>query len=140
MNVNEIMIFPVITVICYLLIEGVKMCICKERKMMKILPVLSAMIGAVLGIIVYVFVPEMVMGASFANSILAGIISGLCATGSNQLIKHVIQFTKINSIDIEMCADDTEDVDEYKPFPCDVNDACNRIDCKDCPFNNENEK
>lgn len=87
MNVQELGIASVaaITVICYLL--GMA---CKASEVVRdtLIPSIMGLSGAVLGIIAYVTkMPEMA-DMNVLTAIAVGIVSGLAATGVNQIFKQ----------------------------------------------------
>ena len=139
MIVNEIVTLPVISVLCYLIIESIKVFINKNSKVMKLLPIISAFTGAILGVLVHLLEPESITSVNVTEAILIVIISGLGATGSNQLFKHIVEFIKKESTTNEDRQIDDTSNEDYNPFPCIARDACNRVNCIDCPFM-QNEK
>ena len=78
----ELVIIPTILVISYLITEIFKLFVKK-----KYLPVISGLTGAILGVIAYFITPSMIESSNLLTAIAIGIISGLGATGSNQLLK-----------------------------------------------------
>lgn len=134
MIVDEIITLPVISALCYLIIEGIKVFINKNGKVMKLLPIISALIGAILGVLIHLLEPESITSGNVVEAILIGLISGLGATGSNQLFKHIVEFLRKESITIKNTQIDDTSKEDYNPFPCIAKDACNRVNCIDCPF------
>lgn len=89
MNLDFIGI-PIIIIICYMVGEIYKVVFKKNTKTYKLIPILVAFIGGVLGIIIYFTSPEVLLNArNIYNAILVGIISGFSATGTNQIIKQI---------------------------------------------------
>lgn len=72
-----------ITVICYLIIEIMKTTSLNR----KWLPVISAIIGGVLGIVAMKIMPSY-PATDYLNAIAIGIVSGFAATGVNQVGKQ----------------------------------------------------
>ena len=138
-NLNEIITLPIISILCYLVVEGAKMFTNKNSKVKKLLPIISAFTGAILGILIYLYMPENIPSDNVVGAALIGIISGLGATGSNQLIKHVVEFISKGTVEIVSNQTNEIDDDKYDPFPCISRDACNRVNCIDCPVM-QNEK
>ena len=75
-----------ITVICYLAVEAIKATNLDNKWM----PVISGLLGAILGV-VGMFVMADFPAADIISAIAVGIVSGLAATGANQIYK---QFSK----------------------------------------------
>ena len=80
----ELIIIPTLTVICYLITEVFKLFVKK-----KYLPVISGITGAILGVIAYFITPTLIENTNILTSVSIGIVSGLAATGSNQIIKQI---------------------------------------------------
>ena len=79
---------PVITVIAYMLCEVYKT-IFKSDNYKRIIPMVSAMIGAVMGVVIYITTPEVISCENIWDAFLIGCISGAGATGTNQMIKQL---------------------------------------------------
>jgi O-antigen/teichoic acid export membrane protein len=73
-----------ITVICYLIIEILK----TTRLNRKWLPVISGLLGGALGVLAMYIMPSY-PASDFLNAIAIGIVSGLAATGANQVGKQL---------------------------------------------------
>ena len=73
-----------ITVICYLVAQGVK----STKLDNKWLPVICGGGGAVLGFLGQMLVPNFPAGDAI-TSLAVGVVSGLAATGSHQLMKQL---------------------------------------------------
>lgn len=82
MDLNIIAIPPLV-MICYLMGVFIKTSTIDN----KWIPVCCMIVGALLGIISYKFVPALI-GADILTSVATGIMSGLTSTGVNQLIKQ----------------------------------------------------
>ena len=80
----ELVVIPTILVISYFVTEFFKLFVKK-----KYLPVVSGLTGAILGVIAYFLTPNLIDNTNLLTSIAIGIISGLGATGSNQVIKQL---------------------------------------------------
>ena len=80
----KLLSIPTIMVISYLVTEIFKLFIKK-----KYLPVISGITGAVLGVVAYFLTPSIIGNTNLLTAIAIGIISGLGATGSNQLVKQI---------------------------------------------------
>lgn len=86
MNINDLGIaaIPVITVICFLVAEGVKATPLDN----KWLPIICGSIGGILGIVAMSVMPEF-PGTDYLTSFAIGIVSGLAATGAHQIYKQL---------------------------------------------------
>ena len=73
-----------ITVICYLAVEAIKATSIDNKWM----PVISGVLGAILGV-VGMFVMADFPAADIISAIAVGIVSGLAATGANQIYKQL---------------------------------------------------
>ena len=73
-----------ITVICYLIAEGVKATAIEN----KWLPVICGVFGAVLGVVAFFIMPGF-PGEDILTSVAIGIVSGFAATGVHQLGKQI---------------------------------------------------
>lgn len=80
----DLISIPTIMVISYLITEIFKLFIKK-----KYLPVVAGISGLILGIISFYLVPELIGNTNLLTSIAIGIVSGLAATGSNQILKQI---------------------------------------------------
>ena len=80
----DLISIPTIMVISYLITEIFKLFI-----KTKYLPVVAGVSGLILGIISFYLVPELIGNTNLLTSIAIGIVSGLAATGSNQILKQI---------------------------------------------------
>lgn len=84
---TEFVAFPAIVVICYL--AGI---ICKtigSEKLDKFIPVICGILGAILGVVMYLTIPNFIPADNWAIAVAIGIVSGLSATGANQVYKQI---------------------------------------------------
>lgn len=84
MEIGNIANVAAITVICYLLAMGVK----ATRLDNKYIPVICGVMGCILGIAGMFIIPEYPAG-DVLNAAAVGIVSGLAATGVNQIYKQL---------------------------------------------------
>jgi len=84
---SEFVAFPAIVVICYLVGIGIKTI--GSEKLDKFIPVICGVFGAVLGITMFYTIPNFIPADNWANAIAIGIVSGLSATGVNQIWKQL---------------------------------------------------
>jgi hypothetical protein len=80
----EIIGIPAIVVISYMITETFKMYINK-----KYLPIVAGISGGMLGVLSFVLQIDIMPATDIVSALAIGIISGLAATGSNQIIKQI---------------------------------------------------
>lgn len=81
---------PIIVVCCYVLGELYKLVFRKKTQAYKFIPITMCVIGGMLGIIMFYTEPTMVFDADNAWVALGiGMVSGVSATGTNQIIKQL---------------------------------------------------
>ena len=80
----ELIGIPAIVVISYMITETFKMFINN-----KYLPIVAGISGGVLGVISFVLQIDIMPATDIVSALAIGIISGLAATGSNQIIKQI---------------------------------------------------
>ena len=80
----ELIGIPAIVVISYMITETVKMFINN-----KYLPIVAGISGGVLGVISFVLQIDIMPVNDIISALAIGIISGLAATGSNQILKQM---------------------------------------------------
>lgn len=85
----EVVSVPVIVALVYGLMEIYKV-IFKTEKAKNIIPIISGVLGAVLGVVAFFVVPAVVPADNAFLSAFIGLISGLTATGSHQLVKQLV--------------------------------------------------
>ena len=76
--------FPAIAVICYLIAQIVKSTPLDN----KYLPIIAGSAGGILGIIGMYIIPEF-PASDIYSALATGIVSGLAATGANQIYKQL---------------------------------------------------
>ena len=81
---TEILGVAAITIICYLFAEGIK----ATKLDNKWIPVLVGLLGGILGVVGMFVMPEFPAG-DVITAIAVGIVSGLAATGANQVYKQL---------------------------------------------------
>lgn len=85
-------ISPAIVIVCYILCEIAKKTFVKSDNAKKMLPVICACLGIAAGVIIYIINPELLGSSNILDAITAGGLSGLAATGCNQIYKKVGKF------------------------------------------------
>lgn len=91
----EIVSVPIIvTVVCGImeLLKGVFGC---KEKFLRLIPVLSAMTGAIFGVVIFFAAPALIPAENAFMALLIGGASGLASTGAHQVFK---QLKSTNSI------------------------------------------
>ena len=84
---------PVIVVICYIIGEIYKVVFKENTNAYKIIPILVAFVGGILGVIVFHTSPEVIFDVDNVwDALLIGILSGFSATGTNQIFKQLFIF------------------------------------------------
>lgn len=76
----------VITVLCLLVAQGLK---AAEVVGHKWLPLISGGLGGILGVLGMLYMPEFPAG-DWITALAVGVVSGLAATGSHQLMKQLV--------------------------------------------------
>jgi hypothetical protein len=89
---TEIMTIPAIAAIVYTIIDITKTACGGDEKFKRFIPLISALLGAVLGVVSFYAVPGVVETQNIFVAIVMGAASGLSATGTNQVVK---QLTKV---------------------------------------------
>ena len=82
---------PIIVLCSYIVGEIYKVIFKRKKDAYKLIPVLVAIVGGVLGVLIYLTSPEMIFNVDNVWIALGiGIISGFSATGTNQVVKQLI--------------------------------------------------
>ncbi len=83
---------PIIVVCCYIVGEIYKVLFKNKQEAYKLIPLLVAILGGLLGVLIYFTNPEMVLNADNVWVALGvGIVSGASSTGTNQIIKQLFK-------------------------------------------------
>lgn len=78
-------------IVVYWLIEVIKYSLHNNEKFKRLIPLTALILGSLLGVICFYFIPNVVPTNNVFMAIIIGGASGLTATGTNQIFK---QFTK----------------------------------------------
>lgn len=62
------------------------------EKLVRLIPVISAILGAIAGIVCFYAFPAIIAAQDIVTAILVGMASGLSATGCNQVFKQLSKF------------------------------------------------
>ena len=83
-----------ILLIVYLLMEGLKTFVFKNKddKRRNMIPTIALFTGAIISIAIYFIWPNMSNSVNPLNAFTSGAISGVVATGSNQIYKKATRF------------------------------------------------
>ena len=91
------MYYPLICIICYIIVFFVR----KTKIKNEVLPIISCVLGIVLAIVGFYAFPQFIATDSFLVAIFGGALSGLAATGGNQVFKQALKlFEQKYDIDI----------------------------------------
>lgn len=89
MEYLELISVPAIATIVYWVINLIKYAVKENEKFKRLIPLISAALGAVLGLVAFYAVPGIIPATNVCVAILIGGASGLTATGTNQIIKQL---------------------------------------------------
>jgi uncharacterized membrane protein YdfJ with MMPL/SSD domain len=103
-NLMQIISVPVITAIVYGIIELYKYTVQNRESFVRLIPVIATVLGAVLGIVAFYAVRDIIAADNVFTALLSGGASGAAATGTNQIFK---QLSKKNETEEE--GNDKED-------------------------------
>lgn len=92
---------PIIAALCFGFIEVLKRTFQYDAKLKNAYPLIAAILGTSLGVIAHVVDPSIMITDSVFTSALAGMISGLSATGSNEIIQRMKNPKIIDLISID---------------------------------------
>lgn len=98
---------PFIMIVVYLIIEFIKVVSKNIESVLRLLPIISAILGACISIAIFYLSPNSSISTNILVCVIDGIFAGLSATGSNQLIKQLNKF-KIDKININKSNDNKE--------------------------------
>ena len=84
---TEIVSIPAIVVICYLVGLGCKAV--GSAHLDKFIPTICGVVGGILGIASYLTIPNFIPGDNWITAVATGVVSGLAATGINQIYKQI---------------------------------------------------
>lgn len=89
MDYLQIISVPVIATIVYWTVNLIKYTVNNNEKFKRFIPLISAGLGAVLGVVCFYAVPSIIAAHNVLIAIISGGASGLSATGCNQIIKQL---------------------------------------------------
>lgn len=86
-----IVTIPAIAAIVYTLIDIVKTACGGDEKFKRFIPLISALLGAICGVVSFYCVPGVIETQNILVAIVIGAASGLSATGTNQVVKQLVK-------------------------------------------------
>ena len=89
MEYLELISVPAIATIVYWVINIIKYAVQENEKFKRFIPLISAALGAGLGVVAFYALPSIIPADNVCVAILVGGASGLTATGTNQIIKQL---------------------------------------------------
>ncbi len=89
MEYMQIIGVPAIALVVYWVIELIKYTTKENEAFKRFIPLTAAALGAILGIVLFFTVPEVIAASNGFVAFLSGAASGLSATGFNQIIKQM---------------------------------------------------
>lgn len=83
---------PIIVICCYVIGELYKVILKKRQNVYNLIPILMAIVGGILGVLIYITNPEIIFSVdNIWTAIGIGIVSGLSSTGTNQIFKQFLK-------------------------------------------------
>jgi len=89
MNTFDFVTIPIIISVVYFVIGVLKKETKNSERVMRNLPLIAAVLGAVFGAIMFFSMPEIIPASNALVAVLIGGASGLAATGTNQIFKQM---------------------------------------------------
>ena len=80
---------PVIVSIVYGCVDLYKQIINGKEKLMRLIPIIAALLGAIIGVVAFYVYPSVLVANNIWQAIIMGGASGLTATGANQVLKQL---------------------------------------------------
>ena len=88
-NFINIVSVPAIATIVYWVINLIKYAVNESEKFKRMIPIVSAVLGAVIGCVAFYLAPGVVPADNVLMATIIGGASGLTATGTNQIFKQL---------------------------------------------------
>lgn len=89
MELLNVVSVPAIATIVYWVINLIKYAVDGKENFKRLIPILYAALGGVIGIIAYYVIPGVVPADNVLIALIVGGASGLSATGTNQIFKQL---------------------------------------------------
>jgi hypothetical protein len=96
MEYLQILSVPAIATIVYWVVNLIKYATKENETFKRFIPLVSAGLGAVLGLACFYAIPNIIAAPNVLVAILSGGASGLSATGCNQVLKQLTKSTEEN--------------------------------------------
>lgn len=90
----DIITVPTVMTCIYAIIAAISKATGENEKFKRFIPLIAMGIGCLIGLLAYYFMPDMIVAENAVASMVVGGMSGLAATGGDQIIK---QFKKSDS-------------------------------------------
>jgi hypothetical protein len=88
-NMFDIVFVPLIIVTVYWIMNLYKYIVKHKEKYVRLIPVLAAPLGAILGVTLFFAAPELMPAKNVVMAFMIGGASGLAATGTDQIFKQM---------------------------------------------------
>ena len=98
----ELNTMPFIIFTVYILTELLKTFVIKADTQRKGLPIIAAIMGGFIAIMLYIFMPETTNFSDIINAATDGMASGFAAVGCNQVYKQFKRFQTVEEEDNEI--------------------------------------
>lgn len=98
----ELNTMPFIILTVYILTELLKTFVLKADTQRKGLPIIAAIMGGFIAIMLYIFMPETTNFSDIINAATDGMASGFAAVGCNQVYKQFKRFQTVEEEDNEI--------------------------------------
>lgn len=83
---------PIIVILCYIVGEIYKVLFRKKQNYYRLIPIVLACFGGLLGIVMYITNPEVILNAkNIWVALEIGIVSGASSTSANQIVKQLFK-------------------------------------------------
>ncbi len=102
---------PVIVVICYIAITAIK----STKIASKWYPIISCAIGMLTAVAMYYILPDFIGATSLVVAVISGAVSGLAATGSNQVLKQLMKSAEEGTLTVDTSTTDKTKSESAEP-------------------------
>lgn len=92
-NFTEFIAIPAIVVIAYFVGMIVK-ALCTDPRVDNLIPVICGGTGLILAVLAYFTAPGLISADNWITAVAIGIVSGLAATGANQIYKQINKWNR----------------------------------------------
>ena len=89
MELLNVVSVPAIATIVYWTVNLIKYAVDGRENFKRLIPIISATLGGVIGIVAYYAIPGVVPADNVLIALIVGGASGLSATGTNQIFKQL---------------------------------------------------